>query len=138
MATVLDLLRKVQSFNVIEAAGKAMEENKKPLLDINRAQLYDEGIGYDGQPLPPYSANYAKRKPSRGIVDIYKTGLLQKEMELFVDNDKYIITSYAEYTPYVHNRRPTIFGFTEDGKREAWFIIRPSFIGEFKAHTGLK
>lgn len=132
------MLRRVQSFNAIQAASDAMMQNEQPLLDINRSQLYDKGIGKDGQPLPPYSAAYAKRKPSRGIVDIYKSGALQNKMKLTIEAGKYEVSSQVDYSPYVVNKRPTIYGLTSDGKRDAWFIIRPDFVKEFKAHTGLK
>jgi hypothetical protein len=138
MATVGEMLRRVQSFNAIQAASVAMIQNEQPLLDINRSQLYDKGIGKDGQQLPPYSTAYAKSKPSRGIVDIYKTGTLQKKMKLTIESGKYEVSSQVDYSPYVVNKRPTVYGFTTEGKRDAWFIIRPDFVKEFKEHTGLK
>jgi hypothetical protein len=130
------MLNRFKSFDSIEAAGEAMLEEKEQIIGINQDQLYEHGIGNDGQPLPPYTAAYAKRKPSRGIVDIYKTGNLQSAMNLRVDGNEYEINSPVEYTPYVQKRRPTIFGLTEEGKRLAWFIIHDAYVSRLKEYTG--
>lgn len=138
MATVGEMLRRVKSFNAIAATATAIEQNEQPILDINRSQLYDKGIGNDGKPLPPYSDAYARRKPTRGFVDIYKTGKLQREMQLTVEGDKYEINSVVDYSPYVSAKRPTIYGLTAEGKRDTWVIVRPDFVKLLKEHTGLK
>lgn len=132
MATVRQMLDRLKAFDRIKAAGDAMVANEQQVLDINRSQLYDKGIGKDGNPLPPYSPDYAKRKPSRGFVDIYRTGRLQREMELTIQGQQYEISSRVDYSPYVSGKRPTIYGLTTEGKQQAWFIIRDSFVRELK------
>jgi len=138
MATIGEMLRRVKSFNPIAATAQAMVANEQPILDINRSQLYDKGIGYDGKALPPYSDAYARRKPSRGFVDIYRSGKLQNEMKLTIEGDKYEINSVVSYSPYVAARRPTIYGLTADGKRDTWVIVHNDFVKLLKEHTGLK
>ena len=127
MATIVEMLKRVESFDPVQATGEAMEQHKKEILDVNRHQLYEQGIGSDGKPLPAYKSDrYAKQKLAqrgKSIVDIFKSGRLQKEMELFIMDNEYEITSFADYTRAVAYYRPTIFGLTEDGKREAWNIV---------------
>lgn len=123
-----------RSFDAIEAAGTSMLEEKEQVIGINQSQLYDKGIGKDGQPLPPYTPAYAKKK-TRGIVDIYQTGKLQAEMNMRVDGNEYEINSAAPYSVYVQERRPTIYGLTEDGKQAAWYIIHDPFVMRLKEQT---
>jgi len=137
MATFLDLLNNIRSFDRIEAAGIAMAEHEQQILDINRSQLYDKGVGNDGQPLPAYTEAYARRKPTRGIVDIYASGKLQQEMELFVQDNEYTIQSKVKYSPYVAAVRPKIYGLTDEGKTAARVVIAPTYIELFRWHTGL-
>ena len=62
MTTFAGMLRKLRQFDPIEAAGEAMKENEKAIIEVNQEQLYDYGIGKDGQELPPYSPAYGKIK----------------------------------------------------------------------------
>lgn len=112
-----------------------MQQQQDKVLDVNREQLYEQGVGKDGQPLPPYSAGYAKIKQKqrgKSIVDIFRSGKLYKEMELIVTGDEYTITSKVSYSPYVQNARPTIYGFDTDGKKAVWHIIKPDFVQGMK------
>ena len=135
--TVLDMLNRLRAFDKTRAAGDAMIENEQAVLDVNRAQLYEKGIGYDGNPLPPYSEAYAKRKPSRGFVDIYKTGKLQQRMKITIQGTTYEISSEVPYSPYVQQRRPTIYGLTDEGKTKAWEAIKDSFAERLKKQLQL-
>lgn len=136
--TVKDMLDRVRAFNKTKALGEAMTDNEQEVLDINREQLYDKGIGKDGNPLPPYTPQYAKRKPSRGVVDLYRTGKLHEAMKLQVEGEQYDISSEVSYSPYVLQRRPTSYGLTTEGKRSAWYVVRSGFINKLKEVTGLK
>jgi hypothetical protein len=140
MATIGDMMRRFDQLDVIELAGESMYDNRAEILDINREQLYEQGIGKDGQPLPPYSPPYAKikqRQRGKSIVDIYRRGNLQREMELYVREYEYEITSMVEYTKYVANLRPTIFGLTTEGKKEAYYIIRPDLVRKIKSKLNI-
>lgn len=127
MATIVEMLKRVESFDPVQATGEAMQANEEKILDVNRDQLYEQGVGKDGQPLPPYkSAQYAKKKlqqRGKSIVDIFRSGKLQREMELTVQGDEYSIFSKVPYSQYVVGARPTIYGLDPDGKREAWNIV---------------
>ena len=136
--TVKDMLDRLRAFNKTKALGEAMTDNEQQVLDINREQLYDKGIGKDGNPLPAYTPQYAKRKPSRGVVDLYRTGKLHEAMKLEIQGEQYDISSQVNYSPYVLQRRPTSYGLTEEGKQTAWYVVRDDFIGKLKQETGLK
>jgi hypothetical protein len=136
--TVGAMLNRVKSFDKRKAAAEAMLAKEAEILDLNRVQLYNDGIGYDSKPLPPYSPAYAKSKPTRGIVDIYRDGTLQKEMELKIEGANYTINSVVPYAKYVAGLRPTIFGLTEISKVAAQKVILPDFVRLFKQWTGLR
>jgi hypothetical protein len=133
--TIAEMLRRIEAINLVEITGEAMDKNKDRLLDINRYQLYEKGVGKDNVSLPPYTPAYARKKAKirgKSIVDIYVKGDLQKEMTLTVQGETYEISSKAEYTPYVVNKRPTIFGFTDEGKKEGWGVVLPDVRNEVK------
>lgn len=146
MTTVKQMANRWRSFNEIEAAGESMLENKEEIIGLNQYQLYEQGIGNDGKPLPPYTDGYYARQKQaqRGktIVDLWRTGRMQTEMNLSVNGNEYTIFSSAPYTHYVvnpassSNARPTAFGLTEESKKNAWFIIHDSFVSRLKEHTG--
>jgi hypothetical protein len=140
MATVKEMLRRCEAVDLTELTGQAMVKNKQQVLDVNREQLYEKGIGKDGQPLPKYSPQYAAMKlRMRGfpIVDGYKTGAMQKAMQLKVSGRQYEIISEVSYAKYYEERRPTSFGLTEEGERETWAIVRPDVVQAVKDKTGL-
>lgn len=140
MTTFAGMLRKIQQFDPIEAAAEAIKGNEKAIIEVNQEQLYDYGIGKDGQELPPYSPAYGKIKQKqrgKSIVDIYRKGTLYNEMDLTIEGDTYQIFSKVPYAQFVVGKRPTIFGLTDEGKRTAWSIIRPDFVIKFKQSTGL-
>jgi len=132
MATIAEMLRRIDRFDPIQATGEAMKDNEEKILDVNREQLYEQGVGKDGQPLPPYkSPQYAKKKlqqRGKSIVDIFRSGKLQREMELTVQGAEYSIFSKVPYSQYVVGARPTVYGLDEDGKKEAWKIVKSDFV----------
>lgn len=139
MTTFNTMLTRFKSFQPTEAAGAAMLEEKEQIIGINTDQLYEQGVGKDGNALPPYTAAYAKKKlqqRGKSIVDIYKTGKLQSEMNLRVNGGEFEIASPVPYAQYVLGKRPTIFGLTPEGKKATWFIIHDGFVGELKKVTG--
>lgn len=136
MATITDMANRLDAFNITAATGEAMQNNTEAILDINREQLYEEGVGKDGEPLPPYKSEaYARKKfkqRGKSIVDIFKTGRLQREMELVVQGDEYSIFSKVPYSQYVIGARPTVYGLDKEGKREAWHVVKPDVVRALK------
>jgi hypothetical protein len=139
MATFATMLSRFKSFDATQATGEAMKDNESEVLDVNREQLYEKGTDKFGSKLPDYKSKpYAKKKlgmRGKSIVDLYLTGDMQRDMEIEVKGDTYEVTSTAEYTPYVLNRRPNSFGFTQDGKQVVWHIVRPDFVKRLATHT---
>lgn len=129
------MLTRFESFDPVEVTGQVMLEKKEQIIGVNQHQLYEKGVGKDGRPLPPYSPAYAKTK-RRGIVDIYKTGKLQAEMNMRVEGGEYEISSPVSYAQFVVGRRPTIFGLDAEGKQTTWRIIQPGFVERLKEQTG--
>lgn len=139
MTTFATMLTRFQTFDKTEAAGQSMLEQKEQIIGLNTGQLYEQGIGKDGKPLPAYSVAYAAKKlqqRGKSIVDIYKSGKLQAEMNLRVSGGEYEINSPVPYAQYVLGKRPTIFGLTPEGKRSTWFIIHDPFVEKLKGATG--
>lgn len=138
MTTFATMLNRFKSFDKTEAAGTTMLEQKEQVIGLNTEQLYEQGVGKDGKPLPPYKPAYAKEKlkqRGKSIVDIYKTGKLQAEMNLRVSNGEFEINSPVPYAQYVLGKRPTIFGLTAEGKKATWHIIHDPFVGKLKEVT---
>lgn len=136
--TIHELYRRLQTFDIVQAAGDGLQSNEQEVLNINREQLYERGIGNDGQPLPPYKSEpYARKKRNmrgKSIVDIWLRGNLQGEMELKVQGDKYSIFSRVPYAQYVVGVRPTVFGLSDDGKVQAWKVIRNDVAKSLNKH----
>lgn len=132
------MMERFAAVDLIELTAVQMSEDKQQVLDINRHQLYEEGIGKDGVSLPPYTTAYAKKKQrirGKSIVDIYLSGTLQKDMDIEILGQEYTIFSRAPYSQYVAQLRPTIYGLTEDGKQSAWHILRPGIVQQIRNIT---
>lgn len=139
MTTFADMHIRFERFNITEATGEGMKAKQAEVLDVNREQLYEKGTDKNGQELKPYVPAYAKRKEKmRGkrIVDIYLTGELQQKMEIEVTGDTYNVFSPVPYTPYVLNKRPDLFGFTDDGKKVVWRTVQPDVVAKLASETG--
>lgn len=139
MTTFATMLNRFRAFDTTEAAGSSMLQEKEQIVALNTDQLYDKGVGNTGQALPPYTPAYAKKKlqqRGKSIVDIYKTGKLQSEMNISVSGDKYEISSPVPYAQHLLGKRPAIFGLTGDSKKDAWFIIHDPFVVRLKKETG--
>jgi hypothetical protein len=133
------MLQRFKTFDRTQAAANAMERNEQAIVDVNREQLYEFGIGADNKSLAPYSAAYARKKlkqRGKSIVDIYATGALQNNMKLTVNGITFTISSTVPYSPYVEMQRPNVYGLTDLGLIETWSIIQPDFVRQLKEHTG--
>lgn len=139
MTTFATMLKRFKSLDLPAITGEAMTDKADEVLDVNREQLYEKGTDKNGAELLPYTPAYARKKQQmrgKSIVDIYLTGKLQREMKIDVNGDTYEISSPTPYTPYVLNKRPDLFGFTDDGKKVVWSIVRPDVVERVKDVTG--
>jgi hypothetical protein len=137
MATVRQMLDRLESFNPIEAAGSAMLQEREQIIAINTEQLYEQGKDSEGVELSAYRwreyAEYKRDRRGRSIVDLYDTGAFQSRFNLRVEDGLYEINSSDDKTPkLVAKYGAKIFGLTDEGKVTAWKIIRPDFVQQLK------
>lgn len=143
MTTVLDMIERIKSFDLVQSAGNAMQANEQSILSLNRHQLYEQSVDADNNPLrSPYSPRYAAKKNRlRGkfITDLYYTGDFQGKFRLNVQGRQYIIASTSEHAPYaVKWADAPVYGLTGESKIEAWRIIKNDVVSDFCSQTGCK
>lgn len=121
--------------NMISIAASCMLEinNEFELVALNKQQLYDLGIDSTGNKLSPYrSKYYADMKfELRGIelTDLFLSGEWQRNFYIEIDGEMYRINSTDEKTAaLIEKYGDNIFGFTDENKTKAFFIIKPSFV----------
>ena len=82
--------------NFIKAS---IQDNEKPLLDLNREQLKTEHMTKMDKPItPPYSKSYAEAKGFK-TPDLFASGDMQASLTLEVNKQSYTIMGHTEYTP---------------------------------------
>ena len=119
--TVSELRKKSNAFvrdldlNILLAVEAVEEE----IVDLNRGQMLSSTRS-DGQAITPeYSPAYAARK-GFSAPNLKLTGDFQSEMDLIVEGNEYIITSFDFKTPFLVDKYgAAIFGITVANQAKA-------------------
>jgi len=142
MSTIAALYRRVQKFDVAEAAVKSIEETKEILADLNVEQM-SKGQKSDGSYMPDYSPVSVEifGKPE-GPIKLFDKGDFYRGYYVKVEGDKIIESSSDDKTDMLFKRYATktsnIFGLNPQFRRE--YInqaLKKAFRKNVKAETGL-
>lgn len=142
--TVLELNKKLQSFNIWGNVRRAIASNSDKIVDFNRQQMVN-GIAPDGQYIRPRykSEAYADAKADAGskapfgIPDLKLTEAFHDALYLKLYRDDYSINSKDEKAGKLEVKYNP-FGLTYDNRMRAVTINTRTFSQFFKQHTGLK
>lgn len=148
MATIFQILEKLQRVNLNAEVPVIIQRNSGEAVKLNRKQLYEKGRDVNGEKLTSYnSQTYALEKnkinPSPGLFtpDLYLTGAFQRGFYAQVKSGTTIIFGSTDMKTADLERKYTnkIFGLSVDGKAE---FIRLTVLPEIHKYitgiTGLK
>jgi hypothetical protein len=128
--------------NLTAIVEDCMREEQEPIVNLNKSQLYTQGVDSEGEPLPPYhSDEYAMMKyKMRGefITDASLTGDFQAAMSLIVADGEYEMNSSDPKTNKLLAKEGwgKIFGLTKDSQEKTQETIHDPLVYKIAAYTG--
>lgn len=141
--TIAEMLRRFEMVDLEQLTGRAMKQNEKQIVDLNKQQL-DEGVDARGFRITPeYSAFTVMKKKEKGQVfdrvTLEDTGAFRNRMKLNVKQSTFEIDSDDSKTPDLKEKySEDILGLSDSGKKEAWVIVKPDVVQDIKTITGAK
>lgn len=129
MCTVSEMLRRLNSIDVIEMAADIVDEHQQKYLDLIKGQLKSGKDKTGAAIIPSYLVNnYANRRyaikkyasnslPGYGNPDLYLSGSLYEALKLARTSNTLTITSSVSYFEHIdkkYGEQP--FGLDEDSK----------------------
>lgn len=140
------MLRKFRSLNPVQLIADAAEQEVTTAANLNRDQLFREGVKADGERMHPYrSREYAAMKhemnpqPGFGNPDAYLTGEMQRQLYVEIRGDKAVFDSPSEHARKMEARDgKAIFGLTESSDAKFAGVIKPHILRAIKDKTGCR
>ena len=132
-------VRRVKDDFILEVIKSIVEDNSNEIIDLNTEdQLFDRGIGSDGESLGVYSNPYKKLKKAIGQpsdrVTLRLEGDFYKSFEVIIGSKQFQINATDKKTKWLIQRYgEKIFGLTSDNVslfRE--IVIRPELLKEIR------
>ena len=132
-------VRRVKDDFILEVIKSIVEDNSNEIIDLNTEdQLFDRGIGSDGESLGVYSNPYKKLKKAIGQpsdrVTLRLEGDFHKSFEVIIGSKQFQINATDKKTKWLIQRYgEKIFGLTSDNVslfRE--IVIRPELLKEIR------
>lgn len=125
MSTILDMIKRVQAFDVEAVTVASMEEVAPDITKRQREQM-KQGLNAEGERIGRYrNPDYARMKhamnavPGLGNVDLKLTGEFSREIYTEIRGDQVIIDSTNEKTNDLAKKYgEVIFGLNSDTKAE--------------------
>lgn len=122
---------------------EVVEDNPKPLIELNKDQLYEKGEDADGKKVGKYvNDKYAAKKHRMnpavgyGTPDGYLTGNMYQNMRVLTDSQQYEVDSTGFAYPYFSRRFPKAFGLSPVSIQEYRNdVLRPEIIKKIAAIT---
>lgn len=124
MATIAEMLRRVQSIKLKEALPDMIKKTSADIILLNQTQLL-HGLNANGDKIKPDYKNkyYANKKnarnpnPGLGTPDLRDTGEFYQDFTLEVDTKSLTLSSKNSKTEsLISDYGPFIFGLTKDNK----------------------
>src|SRR6187402_1144989 len=142
-----DMYNAFKSLQMEIETVKAIDQTRSQAVQLNKEQLYFDGIKSDGINLRGYdSTSYATFKHELnpevgyGRADLFLTGSFQGHMFAKLEGSKLVFGSTDFKTGRLEKRDGVnIFGLTENNKTNyAVDVVRPKVIDNLEKVTGLK
>ena len=142
MATIHEMLRRVQSIDLQAIGVSVIVDTKDELIKLNKEQLMDKGEDKNLVKLKSYrSASYARKKnqrnpfPGLGTPDLYNTGAFQNAFQLKINskNSFDIYSSNGKSGDLQKKYGKAIFGISDPNKQEyADDYMQPALVREVR------
>jgi len=133
-------IRRIQNDFVVDVVRSIVQENSNEIIELNtQDQLFEQGIGSDGQQLEPsYSNPYKKIKKALNQpsdrVTLRLEGDFYKSFEVIIGKEQFRINATDKKTKWLINRYgEKVFGLTSDNVslfRE--IVIKPELLQEIR------
>jgi len=132
-------MQRVKNDFVVDVVKSIVEENSNEIIELNtRKQLFDKGIGSDGQSLGQYSNPYKRLKKALNQpsdrVTLRLEGDFYKSFEVIIDDKQFKINATDRKTKWLIDRYgERIFGLTKNNVnlfRE--IVIKPELLKEIR------
>ena len=132
-------VRRVKDDFILEVIKTIVEDNSNEIIDLNTEdQLFDRGIGSDGESLGVYSNPYKKLKKAIGQpsdrVTLRLEGDFYKSFEVIIGDKQFRINATDKKTKWLINRYgEKVFGLTKDNLslfREV--VVKPELLQEIR------
>ncbi len=132
-------VRRVKDDFILEVIKSIVEDNSNEIIDLNTEdQLFDRGIGSDGESLGVYSNPYKKLKKAIGQpsdrVTLRLEGDFYKSFEVIIGDKQFRINATDKKTKWLINRYgEKVFGLTKDNLslfREV--VVKPELLKEIR------
>ena len=132
-------VRRVKDDFILEVIKSIVEDNSNEIIDLNTEdQLFDRGIGSDGESLGVYSNPYKKLKKAIGQpsdrVTLRLEGDFYKSFEVIIGDKQFRINATDKKTKWLINRYgEKVFGLTKDNLslfREV--VVKPELLQEIR------
>jgi len=127
------------SESLIDLAAESIQniDVEEDIIDLNRSQLYEDGIDSKSKKLHTYRSNhyrdYKYEIRSREITDLFLTGQFQRNFYIKIDGSEYGFSSTDYKTQkLIDNYGENIFGLTEQNKINAHYIFRPILLEKIR------
>lgn len=135
MSTALQILKKLQSIDVLKSAQTAIENTADDMVFIQKQQLF-RGIRPDGQDVYPlYSPLTVFLKAQKGQpfdrVTRRDTGEYYRGIEVHVKGVNYEIES-TDWKAEMLNEKYGDIGLSKDSKVSYIMVLKPAFITDIK------
>ena len=140
--TITDKLSRLKALNIRTLFDEVLRENEETILDMNRNQMYDEGVldvtvpGYKDHYSPATKRNKRSAPfPKTEFITLKWTGDFHKELKLLIFKDTFVIDSlnktWQNFLSQNH-RFMNALGLTKKSKSELREIARDELIKKIR------
>lgn len=142
MATVAQMMLRIDRLDIDTIVEQSIEQTKSDLLAENTAQMLS-GLRKDQKPIKPlYAASTIRAKKKKGQptdrVTLKDKGNLYGKIGAVVDNEQIIIDSDVEYSKHLEAKYGEIYGIGGRFKASYNEVLQPVIIDKIREKTGLK
>lgn len=136
--TITDKLSRLKALNIRALFDEVLRENEETILDMNRSQMYDEGVMDVNNPssqehYSPATIAQKKKAPfsKTEFITLKWMGKFHQSLKLLIFRDTFVISSdnliWANFLE-TQNRFGKALGMTKSSKNELRDIARDSLI----------
>lgn len=140
--TITEKLSRLRAINIAKLFDQVLKENENNILDMNRDQMYDEGVMNVNEPSVKehYAASTIRSKkrapfPKTEFITLKWMGDFHQQLKLIILRDTFIISSnnkiWAKYLE-PQSRFTSALGMTKESKKELRELSRDELIKKIR------